>query len=102
MNKISQRGRLDMCGNFMYISMKLRRGVHVFCWEVGVFNHSCFCSASCKLVMFISRINLATEMFNFVAKEDVHSNKLLEFLKVQREYHQKALDEIGKSYTKNE
>ena len=35
-------------------------------------------------------------MFNFVAKEDVHSNKLLEFLKVQREYHQKALDEIEK------
>ena len=28
----------------MYISIKF--GVHVFCWEVGVFNRSCFCSVS--------------------------------------------------------
>ena len=25
----------------MYISMKFGTGVHIFCWQVGVFNHSC-------------------------------------------------------------
>ena len=28
----------DLTENYMYISMKFRTGVHVFCWEVGVFN----------------------------------------------------------------
>ena len=28
----------DQTDNYMYISMKFRTGVHVFCWEVGVFN----------------------------------------------------------------
>ena len=32
----------------MYISMKFGTGVHVFCWEVGVFNRSCFHSVCCK------------------------------------------------------
>ena len=32
----------------MYISMKFGMGVHVFCWEAGVFNRSCFRSVSCK------------------------------------------------------
>ena len=32
----------DLTENYMYISMKFRTGVHVFCWEVGVFNRSCF------------------------------------------------------------
>ena len=32
----------------MYISMKFGTGVHVFCWEVGVFNRSCFRSVSCN------------------------------------------------------
>ena len=32
----------------MYISMKFGTGVHVFCWEVGVFNRSSFQSVSCK------------------------------------------------------
>ena len=38
----------DLTENYMYISMKFRTGVHVFCWEVGVFNCSCFQSVSCK------------------------------------------------------
>ena len=32
----------------MYIAMKFGTGVHVFCWEVGVFNRSSFESVSCK------------------------------------------------------
>ncbi|KAK3089695.1 hypothetical protein FSP39_005689 [Pinctada imbricata] len=46
--------------------------------------------------MYMARDNLATEMFNFVAKEAEHSSKLLEILKVQKEYHRKALEEIEK------
>ena len=38
----------DLTENYMYISMKFGTGVHVFCWEVGLFNHSCFRSVSCK------------------------------------------------------
>ena len=38
----------DLTENYMYISMKFRTGVHVFCWEVGVFNRSCFQSVSCN------------------------------------------------------
>ena len=41
----------DLTENYMYISMKFRTGVHVFCWEVGVFNRSCFKSVSCKSVL---------------------------------------------------
>ena len=41
----------DLTENYMYISMKFRKGVHVFCWEVGVFNRSCFQSVSCKSTM---------------------------------------------------
>ena len=38
----------DLTENYMYISMKFRTGVHVFCWEVDVFNRSCFQSDSCN------------------------------------------------------
>ena len=38
----------DLTENYMYISMEFRTGVHVFCWEVGVFNRSCFQSVSCN------------------------------------------------------
>ena len=38
----------DLTENYMYISMKFRTGVHVFCWEVGVFNRLCFQSVSCN------------------------------------------------------
>ena len=38
----------DLTENYMYISMEFRTRVHVFCWEVGVFNRSCFQSVSCK------------------------------------------------------
>ena len=34
----------------MYISMKFRTGVHVFCWDVGVFNRSSLKSVSYKNV----------------------------------------------------
>ena len=40
----------DLTENYMYISMKFRTGVHVFCWEVGAFNRSYFQSVSCKSV----------------------------------------------------
>ena len=33
----------------MYISLNFGPGVHVFCWEVGVLNRSCFRSVSCKI-----------------------------------------------------
>ena len=36
----------DLTDNYMYISMKFGTGVHVFCWEVGVFNRSSFQSVS--------------------------------------------------------
>ena len=39
----------DLTENYMYISMKFGTGVHVFCWEVGVFNRSSFQSVSYKM-----------------------------------------------------
>ena len=41
----------DLTENYMYISMKFGTGVHVFCWEVGVFNRSSFQSVSYNMVM---------------------------------------------------
>ena len=41
----------DLTENYMYISMKFGTGVHVFCWEVGVFNRSSFQSVSYKMLM---------------------------------------------------
>ena len=38
----------DLTENYVYILMKFRTGVHVFCSEVGVFNRSCFQSVSCN------------------------------------------------------
>ena len=38
----------DQTENYMYISMKFGTGVHVFCWQVGVFNRSSFQSVSCN------------------------------------------------------
>ena len=38
----------DLTENYMYISTKFRTGVHVFSWEVGVFNRLCFQSVSCN------------------------------------------------------
>ena len=43
----------DQTEIYMYISMKFRKGVHVFCWEVGVFNRSPFQSVSYKSCVFI-------------------------------------------------
>ena len=40
----------DLTENYMYISMKFGTGVHVFCWEVGVFNRSSFQSVSYKVL----------------------------------------------------
>ena len=45
----------DLTEKYMYISMKFRTGVHVFCWEVGVFNRSCFQSVSCNMFNDTSR-----------------------------------------------
>ena len=42
----------DLTENYMYISMKFRTGVHVFCWEVGVFNRSCYQSVTVNVVIF--------------------------------------------------
>ena len=41
----------DLTENYMYISMKFGTGVHVFCWEVGVFNRSSFQSVSYKILI---------------------------------------------------
>ena len=41
----------DLTENYMYISMKFGTGVHVFCWEVGVFNRSSFQSVSYKKLL---------------------------------------------------
>ena len=38
----------DLTENYMYIAMKFRMGVHVFCLEVGVFICSCFQLVSCN------------------------------------------------------
>ena len=43
----------DLTENYMYISMKFGTGVHVFCWEVGVFNRSSFQSVSYKLSVLV-------------------------------------------------
>ena len=40
----------DLTENYMYISMQFGTGVHVFCWEVGVFNRSSFQPVSYKSV----------------------------------------------------
>ena len=57
----------DLTENYMYISMKFRTGVHVFCWEVGVFNRSCFQSVSCKEAYYdnrsVNNLNMV-EMFS--------------------------------------
>ena len=42
----------DLTENYMYISMKFGTGVHVFCWEVGVFNRSSFQSVSYNVKYF--------------------------------------------------
>ena len=42
------RQRTTIVHVMMYISIKFGTGVHVFCWEVGVFNRSSFQSVSCK------------------------------------------------------
>ena len=41
----------DLTENYMYISMKFGTGVHVFCWEVDVFNRSSFQSVSYKVYL---------------------------------------------------
>ena len=57
----------DLTENYMYISMKFGTGVHVFCWEVGVFNRSSFQSVSyntVKRLLFVtSLISLEFKMF---------------------------------------
>lgn len=43
-----------------------------------------------------ARDGLATEMYDFVAREPEHSNKLLKLLEIQQTYHKRALEEIEK------
>ena len=47
--------KADLTENYMYISMKFGTGVHVFFWEVGVFNRSCFRLVSCKAYKKLER-----------------------------------------------
>ena len=56
----------DQTENYMYISMKFGTGVHVFCWEVGVFNRSSFQSVSCKF--FKSRSNFKVKNYSTMWK----------------------------------
>ena len=52
----------DQTENYMYISMKFRTGVHVFCWGVGVFNRSPFWSVSYKDFHFKFNTNIQTSV----------------------------------------
>ena len=67
----------DLTENYMYISMKFGTGVHVFCWEVGVFNRSSFQSVSYnaqihvhleKLLIFLV-FHLVTLRFNILKNQ---------------------------------
>ena len=49
---------VDLTENYMYISMKFGTGVHVFCWEVGVFNCSSFQSVSYKSLNFLQGLKI--------------------------------------------
>ena len=88
----------DLTDNYMYISMKFRTGVHVFCWEVGVFNRSCFQSVSCKLLSSVTaqgwvvfKIHVAFKIFNshcdleegdtrYLATANLHKNIFFYFI----------------------
>nr|XP_022318795.1 rho GTPase-activating protein 17-like isoform X2 [Crassostrea virginica] len=50
--------------------------------------------------MYQARDNLATEMFNFVAKEAEHSSKLISILEAQRAYHRRALEALDQAIPK--
>ncbi|XP_063446299.1 rho GTPase-activating protein 44-like isoform X5 [Mytilus trossulus] len=47
-----------------------------------------------------ARDQLTTEMYNFIAREPEHSQKLLSLLEIQQAYHKKALDELDKTIPK--
>ena len=60
----------DLAENYMYISMKFGTGVHVFCWEVGVFNRSSFQSVSYNEInnftfpfMYLSKLSISHALF---------------------------------------
>ncbi|XP_048761918.2 rho GTPase-activating protein 44-like isoform X3 [Ostrea edulis] len=50
--------------------------------------------------VYQARDNLATEMFNFVAKEAEHSSKLIAILEAQRAYHKRALEALDQAIPK--
>ena len=54
----------DQTENYMYISMKFGTGVHVFCWEVGVFNRSSFQSVG--LEFFLKYLTLFNISHSFI------------------------------------
>ena len=57
----------DLTENYMYISMKFGTGVHVFCWEVGVFNRSSFQSVSYKMLLNLGLfIDNTSPIFTYV------------------------------------
>ena len=62
----------DLTENYMYISLKFRTGVHVFCWEVGAFNRSCFQSVSCN-----RREGLSMNFDILVKGKSLHRRKLI-------------------------
>ena len=64
----------DLTENYMYISMKFRTGVHVFGWEVGVFNRSCFQSVSCNTT------NYTTYNLQIVMHKNIYIAVVLCFL----------------------
>ena len=67
----------DQTENYMYISMKFRTGVHVFCWEVGVFNRSCFQSVSCNISRLLIFPRCCTTVLCFNSKNLQITSKLL-------------------------
>ena len=70
----------DLTENYMYISMKFGTGVHVFCWEVGVFNRSSFQSVSYNMFrhMHVPRDTSVLCEIIIVCLESVGNCQLLE------------------------
>ena len=56
----------------MYISMKFGTVVHVFCWEFGVFNRSCFRLVSCiSISAHISSIGACNSSIRELSDSDI-------------------------------
>ena len=69
--------------------MKFGTGVHAFCWEVGVFNRSCFCPVSCNRKVLPEEIHTCnTKAQSLLIQEEIHTcNTKAQSLLIQKEIH---------------